>query len=67
VATILSQDAVCDGYDVRCLLASGATLSWHFLLQPIDVQAAVDALEADYLARLESELEIIDQPPIAPT
>ena len=63
MATILQQGVVCDGYDVRCLLASGEKLTWHFLSQPANVQQAVDVLEAAYAATVEPEggLEIVEE------
>jgi hypothetical protein len=65
MATILNQATVCDGHDVRCLLSNGERLTWHFQVQPADVQATVDALEASHLAALvpaeeEPTLEIVE-------
>lgn len=64
MAAILEQSAVCDGYDVACLLASGERLTFHFAAAPADVQVSVDALEVEYLAYLVSQqvplLEIVE-------
>jgi hypothetical protein len=57
MTAILSEGAVCDGYDVRCLLSSGERLTFSFPSQPADVPAAVDALEASHLAFLAAEAE----------
>ena len=46
MATIRRQGITGDGYDVDCLLASGESVVFHFLTQPAEVQAQVNAMEA---------------------
>lgn len=52
MAIILDQSITGDGYDVRCTLKNGETRVYHFLVEPENVQAAVDALEDAYLIPL---------------
>lgn len=53
MATILSQMATVDGYDVRILTDDGQAEVLHFAQRPADVDAAVAAiLQAREAARL---------------
>jgi hypothetical protein len=56
MATIIEESTTCDGYDVVTDLnnSHGERHIWHFLSQPDDTQAAVDALEVDYIDNLLS-------------
>ena len=56
---IITQQAVCDGHDVLCQLSDGRRMTFHFQVAPKNVQAAVDALEAQYPAIIEAPAPII--------
>lgn len=58
MAVLIEQGPVCDGYDARVTLASGAIHVFHFLAAPENVQTEVDALETALLAAAEAQWEI---------
>ncbi|HPZ14840.1 MAG TPA: hypothetical protein PLK04_11530 [Bacillota bacterium] len=60
MAEILRQESVSDGYDVTCRLSNGMVQTFHFLEQPLDVVAAVTALEQQFLASSDVSGEQIE-------
>jgi len=54
MATILTSGVVCDGFDARCLLATGETRVFHWPAPPADLQAAADAVESALEAAAEA-------------
>jgi len=52
---ILAQWQSCDGYKVRCRLASGEIVTWTLAQAPKDAKVAVVALEAAHVAALAVE------------
>lgn len=57
MSQLLDEWRSCDGYRIRAALSNGETLTFRFNEQPVDTQAAVDALESDHLARLQAEVD----------
>jgi hypothetical protein len=51
------QQAVSDGFDVRCLLDDGSRRTFHFPMAPQDVPAAIEAILALENQEMPSELD----------
>ena len=50
MAQLLDCWRACDGFNARCALFNGETITFHWPTEPADVQAASDILESEHLA-----------------
>ena len=49
MATILQIDYCLDGRDAKCQLSDASVVTFHFAAVPVDLQAACDAAETNYI------------------
>lgn len=53
MAQIISEQIAPDGFDVTVTLSNGERHTFHFQSKPANIQAAVDALETEWLEAME--------------
>jgi len=60
MADILKIERVCDGTDVTCELVDGRKNTFHFRIEPKDIQASVNELELKKFER-EQDKELLTE------